>query len=361
MIKENVFLLHSNCMPVKGYRRSIICDLQRHEIELIPNDLYEILSEFQGKTINHIKKFYKNKYDFIIDDYFSYLVRKEYVFFTNTPRFFPKMNLEYNSPFEITNAIIDVTYSLNFLALNENIIDQLIKLKCKHFEIRIFDKFSIEDIISLLKMISVKDDFFFQLGLYVKYSNEMDSKFLKNILKEYSFINYIILYNSKVNEFKKFQDLDDRYVVQIKENFLNEKSCGKIDKTLFISNVKTYTESQSNNSCLNRKVSVDKEGNIKNCPSMLQHFGNIKDCTIEEALNHKDFKKYWNITKDQIDVCKDCEFRYVCTDCRAYIEEPDNPYSKPLKCGYNPYTNIWEEWSTNPLKQRAIEHYNFLE
>jgi SPASM domain peptide maturase of grasp-with-spasm system len=94
---------------------------------------------------------------------------------------------------------------------------------------------------------------------------------------------------------------------------------------------------------------------------MSQSFGNIKDTTLEEALSHPDFKKYWNITKDQIEVCKDCEFRHICTDCRAYIEEPENQYSKPLKCGYNPYTNKWEEWSTNPLKQKAIEYYGMQE
>jgi hypothetical protein len=36
-------------------------------------------------------------------------------------------------------------------------------------------------------------------------------------------------------------------------------------------------------------------------------------------------------------------------------------YSKPLKCGYNPYTCEWEEWSTNPLKQKAIDYYGMRE
>ena len=90
---------------------------------------------------------------------------------------------------------------------------------------------------------------------------------------------------------------------------------------------------------------------------MSENFGNIKDTSLSEALNKNNFKKYWNITKDQIEICKDCEFRHICTDCRAYIEEPDNQYSKPLKCGYNPYTNEWSEWSTNPLKQKGIEAY----
>ena len=90
---------------------------------------------------------------------------------------------------------------------------------------------------------------------------------------------------------------------------------------------------------------------------MKESFGNIKDTTLKEALNKKGFKKLWNINKDKIKVCQDCEFRYICTDCRAYIENPEDIYSKPLKCGYNPYTAEWEEWSTNPLKQKAIEYY----
>ena len=90
---------------------------------------------------------------------------------------------------------------------------------------------------------------------------------------------------------------------------------------------------------------------------MVQSFGNIKESTLAEALNHPGFKKHWNITKDQVAVCKDCEFRYICTDCRAYLEKPDDQYSKPLKCGYNPYTNTWEAWSASPLKQKAIDFY----
>jgi hypothetical protein len=75
----------------------------------------------------------------------------------------------------------------------------------------------------------------------------------------------------------------------------------------------------------------------------------------KEALEKPGFKK------DQIEVCKDCEFRYICTGCRAYLEDPEDIHSKPLKCGYNPYTCEWEEWSTNPLKQKAIEHYGMQE
>ncbi|MEM8527245.1 MAG: hypothetical protein AAGG68_21570 [Bacteroidota bacterium] len=43
------------------------------------------------------------------------------------------------------------------------------------------------------------------------------------------------------------------------------------------------------------------------------------------------------------------------------MEDLEDIYSKPLKCGYNPYTGEWAEWSTNPLKQKAIAYYGMEE
>jgi hypothetical protein len=85
----------------------------------------------------------------------------------------------------------------------------------------------------------------------------------------------------------------------------------------------------------------------------------IKDTTL--AVEKPGFRKYWDINKDKIHVCKDCEFRYICTDCRAYVEDPEDILSKPLKCDYNLYTGEWSEWSTNPLKQKAIDFYGMRE
>jgi hypothetical protein len=57
----------------------------------------------------------------------------------------------------------------------------------------------------------------------------------------------------------------------------------------------------------------------------------------------KSFPKYSKINKDKIEVYKDCEFRYCCVDCRAFLVDPKNEYSKPASCLYNPYTAEWEE------------------
>lgn len=46
---------------------------------------------------------------------------------------------------------------------------------------------------------------------------------------------------------------------------------------------------------------------------------------------------------------------------RAYIGDPEDILSKPFQCSYNPYTGEWSEWSTNPLKQKAISYYGLEE
>jgi len=83
---------------------------------------------------------------------------------------------------------------------------------------------------------------------------------------------------------------------------------------------------------------------------MEKSFGNISSISLKEIISNENFSRLWTINKDEIKVCQDCEFRYVCTDCRAYIENKEDIYSKPLKCGYNPYTCEWSEWSENKLK-----------
>jgi len=82
-------------------------------------------------------------------------------------------------------------------------------------------------------------------------------------------------------------------------------------------------------------VGIDIKGNIKNCPTMKTSFGNITDTSIIDVIKQDKFTILWNIKKDDINICKDCELRHICTDCRAFHDKDVN-YEKPFKCNYNP-------------------------
>ncbi|PIF30776.1 SPASM domain peptide maturase of grasp-with-spasm system [Flavobacterium sp. 9] len=353
-MKQSNFILFADCIPVKGSNRSIICDMKNNNFYFTPNGLYDILETYNGKTIQEIKSHFEHKYDEIIDEYFDYLIHHKLIFFNSNPDLFPRMSTEWNSPSLITNIIIDYEEIIhNF----NDLIPQFETLKCSYIQLRFYKNIAIDYIRSIAELLKKEKSRVVSVDFIIPYSEEFNLDELNIILSENSRIHSIVIFNSPYD--KSFKSLRQNmgYLMLVTRNIVNEKACGIINEEYFYSNIKLFSESLHHNTCLNRKISIDKDGNIKNCPSMTTSFGNIKDTTLEEALNKPNFKKYWNITKEQIETCKDCEFRHICTDCRAYIEEPENLFSKPLKCGYNPYTNEWSEWSTNRLKQKGIEFY----
>jgi len=108
---------------------------------------------------------------------------------------------------------------------------------------------------------------------------------------------------------------------------------------------------------MNRKISIDQDGFVKNCPSMQASFGHHKTVSLIEVVKNDVFKEMWYLHKDKIKKCQDCEFRYACTDCRAYVEDPHDRLSKPLKCGYDPYKGTWAQWQSQPEKDWVIKYY----
>jgi SPASM domain peptide maturase of grasp-with-spasm system len=358
MTTDKSFTLFTCCFPTAGIERALVCDVQRKTYQYIPSALYEILTEHNGKTINDVKKAYNNEHDEIIEEYFEHLEREEYIFFTDTPQYFPKMDLRWEEPFKITNTIIDIDSSSPDLDW-ESIIDEFEKLGSKHIQIRSFSDKPLsffEDI-----LLKCENKRVVSVELIIKYQNGFDKRLLFDFCNTYPRVFAIYAHSAPSTETLHISEQGMGHIFFTQDEITSSNHCGIISPDYFTINIKTFTEAQKHNTCLNRKISIDTEGYIRNCPSMKEHYGNIKYTTLQEALQHPDFKKYWFVNKDQIAVCKDCEFRYICTDCRAYIENPEDMYSKPLKCGYNPYTCEWEEWSTNPLKQKAIEHYGMQE
>ncbi|HSH68025.1 MAG TPA: membrane dipeptidase, partial [Bacteroidia bacterium] len=72
------FNLFSNCIPVKGFSQSVICDLQMQRYEYIPNMLFEILLLAKYSSINELKELYKGEQNEGIDNYFNYLTEMQF-------------------------------------------------------------------------------------------------------------------------------------------------------------------------------------------------------------------------------------------------------------------------------------------
>ncbi len=332
------FKVFESCKPVKGAKRAVICDLERKSALLITKDLYTILQKNKLNTIGEIKSLYGKDDENTIQEYFDFLLEHEVIFLCKKYELnlFPEISLEWEIPSIISNAIIDCNKksSFNF----DDIFEELNALGCKDLLLRFYDDIELErlkEILSKIDKTTIEN-----IQLIVKYSIAFESK--ENIAKlktEYSRLASVIVFNSPQNP--KLKDDNSQFDLIYTEDIISPKShCGFISPKTFRFNFDFYTESLKHNNCLNKKISVDINGNIKNCPSASPSYGNINTTKLSDVLLDDNFKKLWSINKDSVEKCKDCEFRYICSDCRVFTENNDL-YSKPLHCKYDPYKAKW--------------------
>jgi radical SAM protein with 4Fe4S-binding SPASM domain len=111
----------------------------------------------------------------------------------------------------------------------------------------------------------------------------------------------------------------------------------------------SFFYNQHFNPCLGKQVAVDCRGEIKPCLWWKDTLGNIGENDLKDMINAGVFDKYWELTKDKIDVCKDCELRCACMDCRINpsAEKDFLTTGKPVYCSYNPYIGEYETVMVN--------------
>jgi SPASM domain peptide maturase of grasp-with-spasm system len=350
------FNLFSNILVTKGTYRILISDLQRNASELYPLELYEVIEELKKKSIENIIENYDAESKQFIQEYIDLLLEKEYGFVTEEDwdRNFPPLSHTFYEPNEISNIFIEINDSSALDKIKQSVENLVVK----HLVIYCHKKLSVKEFQDINSQFegSVLNG----IEIFSPFHNDVDQNFINNLSQTLNRVYSLVFHSCPKIPFKS-KDIF-RFSLQFSRENIKISSCGKVDLKYFNTNISKVSEAINHNSCLHKKIGIDINGNIKNCPLMAESFGNINDTSLEEALLKKGFKNYWDITKDNIEVCRDCEFRYICTDCRAFTERTHKnkeglDISKPLKCGYDPYTGKWEAWSKNPLKQTAIHFY----
>ena len=338
---NKIYRLFALCIPVKGYSRSMIVDINRHKIHYIPNSLYEIIKDNASKTLAQIVQKYGEESKPILAEYFDFLESNELVFLLEPFELkrFPKMPLQWDFPSVCANAVLDIGEHSTYNILQA--LQKLSDIQCFHVQIRIFK--NMQDSAELESLIeAVHKSSFRSVQIAMNHIGKTDELYYSELVKRYQKLTKIEIFNSLEDRMIQVDGLLNVAIFHQKQ--LQDKSqCGCVDVQYFSITMGHFTESQYFNTCLNRKISIDENGEIKNCSSMEKGFGNIAKSSLLKILQDSEFKTLWNIRKDDIEVCQDCEYRYICTDCRCFIKDPENIYSQPVKCTYNPYIAKWEK------------------
>lgn len=352
---SDYLLLFSDCVPVKGAVKSVIVDVGRRDLYEIGNDYFELIERFeQEKYEDVLALFSQDELADAVAPFVDFLVENELAHFHSNKDNFPKIQFEWDDYALITNAIIDIRGAQHDTF---KLLSELDELGTKHVQFRYYRSISFSELTALVDQLKTTN--LYSTEIIAEFSEANSIPELENYLRQHPIVTMLTFTSSPENKMHKVfidPNLDEKIVVSkilyTQQPVTSCESCGIINmRNMVVPQMKEFSEAKNFNSCLNRKIAVDENGFIKNCPSMTKHYGHHKDVHLFEALNQAGFKDVWKSNKDQIATCKSCEYRYICTDCRAYVEDPQNMLSKPLKCNYDPFSGTW----TSDTREESIQ------
>lgn len=323
----------ADCIPVKGANRSCIYDLGRGKHYLIPNLLCEVLSQKFGNKVEDIAHVLG---ELTFNEYFSFLEKNEIIQFLDEDelRFWPKLSLEFDSIGPISNCIIE----LNDNQITKRLIKQITSLGCRHVELRILGNKTKAKINNILASFEHSGITTISLNLINTGISETECLFLENSDVRISQINII---EEAGNE--KFSQGEGTVNFLVGVPIWGEEDT-HISPNNFFVNMQFFIEAYNKNIAYNGKLFLLVDGQI-----YVSKKGKPVGTWNGAGLNWNEtrFKKevsLWEISKDKVAVCKDCEFRYMCYDQRIPRKIRNSEYyTYDNDCNYNPYISKWEQ------------------
>lgn len=348
MNENYYFVMYTTCRLTHGKKESLIVDYAG-DVSFHISHQYEQLIQMANRhkikeTLTLLddqesKKHFLEFVDYMVTHRMAALVEDESVF--------PKMSDELSyEEYKLRDIIWDVNEKTT-TKIVDKVLERLFPINCKIIQIRQNTPLNTLQLDNILE--GLKHTGTIYAEVHATINPKLDIPQLEDFICRNALLNNLFLYGAEKESFYSVMKKHFGYspycmgTIFYKDfDFDGGNVCGTIcKKTLDFSGYWSYDLMKKKNGCLYKKLSIDALGNYHNCPSMQQTYGNIFDRSIDEVLQDPKFLFWWNLNKDKIKVCCDCEYRYNCSDCRAFIEDSNDPYSKPSKCKYDPYSNLW--------------------
>lgn len=106
-----------------------------------------------------------------------------------------------------------------------------------------------------------------------------------------------------------------------------------------------FAQARFGHNCFSKEACVTASGEAFACiMERTAPLGNVLDVPLGHILGNETSREFRTLSKDRVEVCRDCEYRYCCFDCRPRAQgmtSDGNRYAKPAECHYDPYTGTW--------------------
>jgi SPASM domain peptide maturase of grasp-with-spasm system len=315
-----------DCLFVHGFTNSLIVDLGRSFfLEVDKLALKEIESRID-QSYSQGNRFI----DFLIESEVLFLISEE------SSKNFVSMSRYWSEPSYIENSIVKCSPHLY-----DNVFDVLENLLCYNVTIYVGNK----DLIDLANFFvflkkNIHNRIFHNINLYLeeKYLPEM-KKVVCQFMNETPNVQQLyFIKNKKAFEICK-SSIDYRKAVATNSSIIPFRN-----KVYFNPSIYFYLDSLNYNTNYNKKLFIREDGELKNSEYDDEIYGNISDLSINEVkaiVESRSFQKKWKINKDKIEICKVCEYRYICEDFTPIFMGSGRSWHRSEKCDYDPYLGLW--------------------
>ncbi len=113
-----------------------------------------------------------------------------------------------------------------------------------------------------------------------------------------------------------------------------------------------FFQNQKFHPCLNGRLALDHAGQILACPMLRESAGAYPGDNIKTPFRNGRLDVFWRSKKDNLQACKDCQYRYLCRDC-AVMEQAveEGILNKNIYCTFSGES---EEGRGNFLLRRSL-------
>jgi len=338
-MENRYFHLYSSIKFTRGKYRSLVLDMQHNYWVKVPNSFVEVLEMAQNEGLKVVYSTFNEEIE-ILEEYFSFALKKGWGrWFNEKSAIFNEIGESYHSYERIETSLIDISKETN-LDWVLRFIELLDLFHCHHVEFRFLDSKSttyIESILDKVASSNIKC-----VTLCLSKNNFIDEERVKKLITEEGRIIEVYFYNNKIERVVRFKQAS---IYSLTSKAVEIDKCGVIQQNKFIVNPRFYRLSEEKNSCLYKKLSLTYDGIVCICPSVksgvLGYMSHLDSSDVESFLSSMEYMKLSDSKKSEIHVCRDCEFRNCCLDCRGHKSNSDL-FTKPKFCSYSPKTEKWE-------------------
>lgn len=330
---------YPNCIPVQGAKNIAFYDLEKQKLKRFYKPDLLLSNDGVVPTAFDLQNIHENGLKLL--EHHQLMMQKEDIHLLRSIQ--PSNFYRWKTPSFITNAVIELSQENGLLITGkfENLLTCIEKLRCKHVLLKVTTRVDPTHLKHLIDLIH--HSFIHSVQLVLPFQEELYTDDFGSFIMNQPKIKCLIVESAP---FKK--NLEDKIF------FYEHQLKSSIDKKpeQFITNLFLFSESQLHHTYFNRKLFVGANGEIKNAPECNETVGLIQNMEQPQQLidlvKTSVFQKYWYVTKERCEVCKDCEFRHACIDNRVPHQRENGYWYHLEECNYDPYTGSWKSEAKPP-------------